>query len=185
MRRRVANWCCGCLALTVLASAVGAAEPAPAASASVDAAPAAVAVDAATAVTGDARSDRLLADIDRYAARHRDAFLDELVRYFDAPRALVEDLIDQPGWSAGDLYYACAVARAAGRPCRAVAGLRARQRDLPWQAIAGQVGIVPGSTQAERIRDGFADSYGRWARPLPPDTAAAPPADTPASKRPR
>lgn len=127
-----------------------------------------------SAGTGDPWSDRQLDDIDLYAARHRDAFVDELVRYFDAPRALVEGLLDQPDWRAGDLYYACAIARAAGRPCRAVAESRARQREAAWQSIAAQVGIEPGSAQSTRIRDSFADSYRHWARPLLPVAGPAP-----------
>ncbi|HST45750.1 MAG TPA: hypothetical protein VLK29_11070 [Luteimonas sp.] len=133
------------------------------------------AVDAlVSAGTGDAWSDRQLHDIDLYAARHRDAFVDELVRYFDAPRAFVEGVLAQPGWRAGELYYACAVARVAGRPCRAVAELRARARQAPWESLAAQVGIEPGSAQAARLGESFAASYRRWARPLPPKAAPAP-----------
>ena len=66
--------------------------------------------------TGDAVVDRLLVDINDYAARHREAFIDELVRYFDAPRPLVTDVLVERRWAAGDVYYACALARVAGRP---------------------------------------------------------------------
>ncbi len=126
--------------------------------------------------TGDATSDRHLADINRYAARHPGAFADELVRYFNAPRALVESLLAQPGWTAGDLYYACAVARVTGRPCRTVADTWTRQRGDGWQAAAEGLGIAPGSVEATRLRQAFAASYARWARPLPTpevDTARA------------
>lgn len=124
--------------------------------------------------TGDAASDRHLADINRYAVRHPGAFVDELVRYFNAPRALVESLLAQPGWTAGDLYYACAVARVTGRPCRSVAEAWARQRGDGWQQMVQGLGIAPGSVEATRLRQAFAASYARWARPLPtPEVDAA------------
>ena len=124
--------------------------------------------------TGDATSDRYLADINRYAARHPGAFVDELVRYSNAPRALVESLLGQPGWTPGDLYYACAVARVTGRACRTVATAWTRQRDAGWQATVEGLGIAPGSVEATRLRQSFAASYARWARPLPtPEVDAA------------
>src|SRR5690554_3976980 len=64
--------------------------------------------------TGDPVVDARLADVDRYAARYPKAFIDELVRYFDAPRPLLEDLLRRQATSPGDLYYACALARVSG-----------------------------------------------------------------------
>src|SRR6476619_704905 len=73
---------------------------------------------AASLGTGDAWVDATLVDIDRYAARYPDAFVDEMVRYHGAPRELVDELLGDRRWSAGDIYFACTLAQFAGQPCR-------------------------------------------------------------------
>jgi len=124
--------------------------------------------------TGDAWVDARLADIDRYAARHPEAFADELVRYRGAPRALVEELLDRgEPWSAGDIYFACALAQVVGRPCRAVVGIRDRAPSGAWADVAGELGAAPGSAPSRRLRSGIVESYRRWARPLPADAVQA------------
>ena len=129
---------------------------------------AAVGEVAAGPATGDAWIDATLLDIDRYAARHRDAFIDELVRYHGAPRALAAELLaGEAAWSAGELYFACALGRVSGRPCRTVANLRERAPSQPWSEIAAQVGAAPGSAPFKRLRAEITASYRRWARPLP------------------
>lgn len=117
--------------------------------------------------TGDPVVDQRLADINLYAARYPDAFVDELVRYFDAPRALIEELLGDGRHQAGDLYYACALARVSGRPCRGVLEARGAAPSDSWEDIARGLGVAPGDARARRLREGMADSYARWARPLP------------------
>lgn len=118
--------------------------------------------------TGDAVVDARLADIDVYAARYRQAFIDELVRYFDAPRPLIEELLEKSARSPGDLYYACALARVTGRPCRGVLEARdAAGVDAGWRVVAAGLGVQPDGARAKRLRDGIEDSYVRWGRPLP------------------
>lgn len=117
--------------------------------------------------TGDAVVDARLADLNRYAARYPDAFIDELVRYFDAPRPLLEELLGKPETVPGDLYYACALARVSGRPCRGVLDAWLGGHEEGWEGIAREVGVVPGDARAKRLRDGIAESYARWGRPLP------------------
>lgn len=117
--------------------------------------------------TGDAWTDRALADINQYGNRYGDAFVDELTRYFGAPRALVTQLLVEQHWAPGDVYYACALAQAAGQPCRAVAATWSRDHDQGWGAIAQGLGISTDSPQFERLKRGVADSYQRWGRPLP------------------
>src|SRR5690554_471013 len=116
--------------------------------------------------TGDAVVDARLADIDRYAARYPEAFVDELVRYFDAPGALIEDQLGKDR-APGDLYYACALARVSGRPCRGVLEAWIAGHEEGWQGTARDVGVVPGDARALRLREGIAESYARWGRPLP------------------
>jgi len=121
--------------------------------------------------TGDAAIDSQLADINRYAATYPEPFADELVRYFDAPRAMVVELMLQR-WAPGDIYYACALAQGVGRPCRYVTDDWAAHHAEGWAAAAQRLGVDPASPQYQRIRRAFAASYARWGRPLPPEPAA-------------
>ena len=123
--------------------------------------------------TGDAWTDRQLADVNAYAARYRDAYIDELVRYFDAPRALVTELMVERRWAPADVYYACAIARVAGRPCRAVADIWAQGYAEGWEPIARRMGVAPDSPEAMRLKLGFVDSYAHWARPIELDAELA------------
>lgn len=123
--------------------------------------------------SGDAWTDRQLADVNAYAARYRDAYIDELVRYFDAPRELVTELLVERRWAPGDVYYACAIARVAGRPCRAVADAWAQGYAEGWEPIVRQMGIKPGSPEALRLKMALVDSYAHWARPIQLDAQLA------------
>lgn len=123
--------------------------------------------------SGDAWTDRQLADVNRYATRYRDAFTDELARYFDAPRELTTELLVERRWAPGDVYYACVIARVAGRPCRAVADAWAQDYADGWAPIAQRMGIAPGSPEAMRLKLAFVDSYAHWARPVELDAGLA------------
>lgn len=119
--------------------------------------------------SGDAWVDQRLDDINRYGVRYRAPFIDEIVRYYDAPRALVSDLIVRQGWAPGDVYYACAVARIVASPCRAVAEAWSRDHEAGWREVAQTIGIAPGSDAFHRLKQGFVATYDRWARPIPLD----------------
>ena len=116
--------------------------------------------------TGDALIDARLADINVYGSRYPEAFFDELVRYFDAPRGLIEDQLEK-GRTPGDLYYACALARVTGRPCRGVLDAWTTGHADGWEGIARDIGVVPGDARARRMREGVEESYVRWDRRLP------------------
>lgn len=107
-----------------------------------------------------------VADIDRYGTRYRQPFVDEIVRYHGAPRALVVELLDTGGWAPADVYYACAIAQLVGRPCRFVANRWPGAKAGGWDAFAAGLGVEPGSAQFDRLQQGLADSYRRWGRPL-------------------
>jgi hypothetical protein len=121
---------------------------------------------------GDAWVDGRLADIGAYAGTYREAFVDEVVRYRRAPRELVNELLARPGWTPGDVYFACSLALQSGRPCRAVADLRQRDPSQEWAAIARELGVAPGTAAYSELKRGIAASYVRWARPLPADAGA-------------
>lgn len=115
--------------------------------------------------TGDAWVDDLLDDINRYGQRYRDPFIDEMARYYSAPRALVSDLLDRH-WAPGDVYYACALAQVAGQPCRTVADTWTRDHALGWGVITQHLGIQPGSAEFHRLKRGLVTTYDHWARPI-------------------
>ena len=120
--------------------------------------------------SGDAWVDAQLADINQYGARWPNTFTDELVRYHQAPRDLVDALLQQR-WAPGVIYFACALAEASGRPCRAVAYDWEHQHADGWGALAQRLGVAPGSPAFHRIKRAVVSSYDRWGRPLTLDDA--------------
>lgn len=124
--------------------------------------------------TGNDWIDSRLRDMDAYAARYRDAFVDEIVRYHEAPRALVDEALADDGMSAGDVYFACALAQASGRSCRELVEARRANPAAGWEAIAAQSGTAPDAALYRRIRDEITASYARWARPLDAGGKATP-----------
>lgn len=115
--------------------------------------------------TGDAWIDRHLTDINTYGDRYRGAFVDELVRYHAAPRALVVELIGTRHWAPGDVYYACAMAQMVGRPCRTVVSQWEQAHADGWRAMADSLD-ASGSDTRDRLMLGIRDSYVRWGRLL-------------------
>jgi hypothetical protein len=125
--------------------------------------------------TGDPWVDHRLDDINVYGARYRDAFVDELVRYHNAPRALVLDLLERK-WPPGDIYYACALGAAAGRPCRQVVDQYADGEGPDWHVVAQRIGVQIESVQYRRLKQGLVAAYGRWGRPIEAEAAGRGPA---------
>lgn len=117
--------------------------------------------------TGDPTMDARLADINQYGDRYRAAFVDELVRYHAAPRTLVGALLADEHWAPGDIYYACALARAVGRPCRHVLDLWRAAHATGWGPVAARLGVPTDSPDFRRIAEGIEASYTRWGRPVP------------------
>lgn len=117
--------------------------------------------------SGDAKIDRYLADINDYASRYPASFVDEMARYYTVPRPYVEAMLQQPNWTAGDIYMACALARVAGQPCRAVVREWSRDHSEGWKSVAERLDVKPGSSQYRRLRKGIDETYERWARPAP------------------
>lgn len=116
--------------------------------------------------SGDGWVDAWLGDINRYGARYREPFVDEMVRYYGAPRELVGELLDRRRWTPGDVYYACAIAQVLGRPCRYVVDEWDRDHAEGWGAVAQRLGIKPGSADFHKLKRGFVPTYDRWGRPI-------------------
>lgn len=159
--------------LALATSTVGAQSPVPAAPTSVGA-----------PHTGDAWIDARLIDVGRYAATYREAFVDELVRYQRAPRELAADLLARPGWTAGDAYFACALAVQLARPCRDVADARDANPKDDWAGVAERLGAASDAPAFTAIRTALVASYARWGRPLPHADAASKPTPTPVTTKP-
>lgn len=116
--------------------------------------------------SGDVWVDTQLQDVNRYGSRYQEPFVNEMVRYYDAPRDLVSDLLVNRNWAPGDVYYACAIAQVIGRPCRQVVDQWDRDHGQGWGEIAKRMGIKPGSPEFHRLKRGFVPTYDRWARPI-------------------
>ena len=116
--------------------------------------------------SGDVWVDTQLRDMNTYGTRYREPFIDEMVRYHDAPRDLVRDLLVNQRWAPGDIYYACSIASITGRPCRDVVNEWERDNGQGWGVIAKRMGIKPGSAEFHRLKAGFVPTYDRWARPI-------------------
>lgn len=116
--------------------------------------------------SGDGWVDRQLDDINRYGTHYREPFVDEMVRYYGAPRALVNELLVSRRWAPGDIYYACSIAQIVGQPCRTVVELWDREHGDGWGVLAEELGIKPGSAEFHRLKRGFVPTYDRWARPI-------------------
>lgn len=116
--------------------------------------------------SGDVWVDSRLDDVNRYGSRYQQPFVDEMVRYYGAPRSLVSSLLTERNWAPGDIYYACAIAQIIGRPCRHVVDEWERDHAQGWGNVAKQMGIKPGSSEFHRLKRGFVSSYDRWGRPI-------------------
>ncbi|NUO77506.1 MAG: hypothetical protein HOQ32_16015 [Lysobacter sp.] len=116
--------------------------------------------------SGDAWVDTWLDDMNRYGARYREPFVDEMVRNYGAPRDLVSELLGARRWAPGDVYYACAMAQVLGRPCRYVVDEWERSHGEGWGAVAQRLGVKPGSPEFHRLKRGFIPTYDRWGRPI-------------------
>jgi len=116
--------------------------------------------------SGDVWVDSWLNDINQYGYRYRDPFVDEMVRYYGAPRDLVTELLVDRHWAPGDVYYACAMAQVVGQPCRYVVREWENGHGQGWGVLAQRLGIKPGSPEFHRLKRGFVNTYDRWGRPI-------------------
>lgn len=116
--------------------------------------------------SGDVWVDQRLGDINRYGTRYRDPFVNEMVRYYGAPRDLITDLLIRRDWAPGDVYYACSIAHVLGIPCRNVVDEWDRNHGQGWGVVAQRLGIKPGSAEFHRLKRGFVPTYDRWGRPI-------------------
>jgi len=116
--------------------------------------------------TGDAWLDRQLADVNRYAERYPEAFVDELVRYGGARRGYPEALMQQHGWAAADVWFACFWGKAIGASCREPVRARAQHPDEGWKAVVQALPVAPDNLHWRAVRQALVASYDHWDRPV-------------------
>ena len=116
--------------------------------------------------TGNAWTDRHLSDINAYAARYPQSFLDEIARYYGVSRAYAESLAKHPAWEPADVLMACALAKTLAQPCRTVVREWSRDHSEGWAGVAKRMQDKPDSKQSRAVREQIEASYRRWARPL-------------------
>ncbi|GHH55900.1 hypothetical protein JQR89_16485 [[Pseudomonas] boreopolis] len=116
--------------------------------------------------TGDAWIDRQLGDIDAYARRYPDSFLDEVARYANVRRGYVEALLEQQRWPPGDIYFACAWAFATNLSCRETVRAWSRDHRDGWKGVVGRLPIAPDNLHYRAVRHAIVASYDRWDRPI-------------------
>lgn len=164
MQRRLPPACCLPARLGLLVGVLLAAGPLPLAA---QPRPAAVAeAPAADAGTGDAWVDRQLADINAYAARYPDAFIDELTRYAGARPGYVQALMDSHGWAPADVYFACFWGHVSKQGCRALVRARSQLPGAGWKAVVDGLQTPAENLQWRALRHAIVTSYDHWDRPI-------------------
>lgn len=116
--------------------------------------------------TGDAWIDTWLADINHYAERYPDSFLDEVARYSGVDRGYIAALVNNHGWHAADVYFACFWAKAIKVSCREVVRAFSAHREGGWQAAVEALPVPPDNLHKRALRHAIVASYRHWDRPI-------------------
>ena len=119
-----------------------------------------------TVQTGDAWLDTWLPDINRYAERYPDSFLDEVSRYAEVPRGYVAALVNTHGWQAADVYFACFWAKAIERSCRDSVRAFNAHPEGGWEAAVQRLPVQPDNRHWRAVRHAVVASYRHWDRPI-------------------
>lgn len=127
--------------------------------------------EAYVVATGDAWVDGQLQDINHYAERYPDSFLDEVARYAGVSRGYIAALMYTHGWQAGDIYFACFWAHAIERACRD--SVQAWSRAVPeegepkrWETVVADLPVKPTNLHWRALRHAIVASHDHWDRPI-------------------
>jgi len=112
--------------------------------------------------TGDVWVDGQLGYVNDYGRQNRDYFINDVVSTYGAPRYLVNELLVTRHWSPGDVYYACALAYSARRPCGDVVRYYDESKGQGWGVVAQRMGIKPGSAEFHALKGQLGKSNGRY-----------------------
>lgn len=125
-----------------------------------------VTVPAYAAGTDDAWVDRQLTDINAYAARYPDAFVDELARYGGARPGYVQALLENHDWTPADVYFACFWGHVTDSGCRPLVRARTALPDAGWKAVLDSLPSPPENLQWRALRHAIVASFDHWDRPI-------------------
>ena len=118
-----------------------------------------------TVETGDRWIDAQLQDINHYAERYPDAFLDEVSRYADVPAATSmrcsPPMAGRPGISISPVSGP----RPADRPAATACAPSARTR-RGWEAVVKRMPTRPENLHYRAVRHAIVASYRHWDRPI-------------------
>lgn len=120
-----------------------------------------------TVDTGHSWLDARLADINHYAERYPDSFLDELARYSGVRRAYAAALINNHGWQAADVYFACFWAKVVQIDCRQSVRAFSADPEGGWEAVVTRLPVPPERAHWQAMREAVEASYKHWDRPAP------------------
>jgi hypothetical protein len=121
--------------------------------------------------TGDAWVDSQLQDINHYAERYPDSFLDEVSRYAGVSRGYIAALMYTHGWQAGDIYFACFWAKATEHSCRDTVQAWSRfvpeeGEDKRWADVVAEMPVTPSNLHWRALRHAIVASHDHWDRPI-------------------
>lgn len=127
--------------------------------------------DAYQVATGDAWVDTQLHDINRYAERYPESFLDEVARYAGVSRDYIAALFYTHGWQAGDIYFACFWAKATEHSCRDAVQAWSRfvpdeGEDKRWADVVAKMPVTPTNLHWRALRHAIVASHDHWDRPV-------------------
>lgn len=117
--------------------------------------------------TGQPALDAALPDINHYAERHPDAFLDELEWFAGAGRKDMAAWLAVPGHQAADLFLGCHLAAVRGQSCAVLMQAFDAAGEEGWAAVARTLEPRPDRAQWQQVAQRLRDACRRWARPVP------------------
>jgi len=115
--------------------------------------------------SGNTWVDQQLIDMNAYAQRYPDAFIDEIVRYGGGQREMAQALLHH-GWVPGDIWFACFWAQVIELHCNELLQLRQSQRHAPWESILQQLAVKPENHHYRALRHALVASFDHWQRPI-------------------
>jgi hypothetical protein len=119
--------------------------------------------------TGDTFLDARLGDIDVGIVGNVDAYVDDVVVHYGAPRVVIQELVVERHYPPADVTLIAGYAQALQMPVTQVADTYARHRGQGWGVIAKELGVKPGSAQFHAMKRSL--SGDPWVANGPPGKA--------------
>jgi len=111
---------------------------------------------------GECWIELAIKEMNVYTRGNTDAFINDVVISFGAPRPLVSEYVLERRWAPGDVYYACALAQQAHVPCINTLREYDKNNGQGWGVIARRMGIKPGSPEFQALKGRVGNSNGKF-----------------------